>query len=93
MLATGLPRDIVLDIINVPFRLRSGGLAEAERSILIAGFIKGFQVAFYVAASLMAFATILAFALIEQIDLDQAHGGKRRSGSEVPAEAAVSSKV
>jgi hypothetical protein len=88
MLATGLPRDIVLDIINVPFRLRSGGLAEAERSILIAGFIKGFQVAFYV-----AFATILAFALIKQIDLDQAHGGKRRSGSEVAAEAAVSSKV
>jgi hypothetical protein len=73
MLATSVPRDIVLQVINTPYYLKSSNLTEAERAILIKGFIKGFQASFYVCSGLMAASTVAAFVLIKHIPLATAH--------------------
>jgi hypothetical protein len=73
MLESGVPRETVLDVINVPYKLRSNTISETDRVALVAGFIKGFQMVFYVSASLMALATLVAIGLIRNIPLSSAH--------------------
>jgi hypothetical protein len=73
MLATGLPRATVLDVIQIPYNIRSDDISVTDRALLIEGFVRGFQVAFYVAGATMAAATAAVFVLVKQINLDQAH--------------------
>jgi hypothetical protein len=82
MLATGLPRSLVLEVIHAPFRLKSGTLSPSDRDMLVAGFLRGFQTAFQVSAALMAFTTAAAFFLIRHIDLRLAHGRAREDAAE-----------
>jgi hypothetical protein len=73
MLESGVPRETVLDVINIPYKLRSNNISEADRVALVAGFIKGFQIVFYVSASLMALATLIVVGLVRNIPLSSAH--------------------
>jgi hypothetical protein len=80
MLATGLRRQLVLDVINTPFKIKSE--SSADRQVLVAGFIEGFQRALWVATACMAFATVACSLLVKQIYLDRAHGkGTKAVGS------------
>lgn len=69
MLQTDITREIVLDIIHVPLNLRSGNLSDVQRSLLIKGFVKGFQVSLYIATGLMTVGTVAVLVLVKDIPL------------------------